>query len=82
MPLRRDDAEFGQPDQGPTQVAAAVGRDQVEQLTRCRGTVFGQVIGGMDVVDRIGNVPVGDNGPMPGQTPVTPILIKRIAVVK
>lgn len=44
--------------------------------------VFGQVIGGMDVVDRIGNVPVGDNGPMPGQTPVTPILIKRIAVVK
>jgi cyclophilin family peptidyl-prolyl cis-trans isomerase len=44
--------------------------------------VFGQVIGGMDVVDAIGNVPVGDNGPMPGQAPVTPIPIKRIAVIK
>ena len=36
--------------------------------------VFGKVIGGMDVVDAIGNVPVGDNGPMPGQAPVTPIV--------
>jgi len=44
--------------------------------------VFGQVIAGMDVVDAIGKVPVGDNGPMPGQAPVTPILIKRIAVIK
>ncbi len=44
--------------------------------------VFGQVISGMNVVDAIGAVPVGDNGPMPGQAPVTPILIKRIAVVK
>jgi cyclophilin family peptidyl-prolyl cis-trans isomerase len=44
--------------------------------------VFGQVIAGMEVVDAIGNVAVGDNGPMPGQAPVTPILIKRIAVTK
>ena len=36
----------------------------------------------MDVVDKIGNVAVGDNGPMPGQAPVTPIPIKRIAVIK
>ena len=44
--------------------------------------VFGQVIAGMEVVDAIGAVAVGDNGPMPGQAPVTPILIKRIAVIK
>ncbi len=44
--------------------------------------VFGQVIAGMDVVEAIGGVPVGDNGPMPGQAPVTPILIRRIAVTK
>jgi cyclophilin family peptidyl-prolyl cis-trans isomerase len=44
--------------------------------------VFGQVTSGMDVVDAIGNVPVGDDGPMPGQAPVDPILIKKIAVVK
>ena len=42
----------------------------------------GDVVAGMDVVDKIGNVAVGDNGPMPGQAPVTPIPIKRIAVIK
>ena len=38
--------------------------------------VFGQVIKGMDVVDAISKVPVGDKGPMPGQAPITPITIK------
>lgn len=44
-------------------------------------TVFGQVTSGMDVVDAISNVPVGDHGPMPGQAPVDPILIKKISIV-
>lgn len=44
--------------------------------------VFGQVISGLDVVDAISNVPVGDNGPMPGQAPVTPILVKRVSILK
>lgn len=44
--------------------------------------VFGQVIAGMDVVDAIGNVAVGDNGPMPGQAPVTPIIVKKVRIVK
>lgn len=44
-------------------------------------TVFGQVTSGMDVVDAISNVPVGDHGPMPGQAPVDPILIKKVSVV-
>jgi cyclophilin family peptidyl-prolyl cis-trans isomerase len=44
--------------------------------------VFGQVITGMDVVDAIGQVPTGDNGPMPGQAPVTPIVVKRVSLLK
>jgi cyclophilin family peptidyl-prolyl cis-trans isomerase len=44
--------------------------------------VFGQVASGMDVVDRIAAVPVGDHGPMPGQAPVDPILIKKISLLK
>jgi cyclophilin family peptidyl-prolyl cis-trans isomerase len=44
--------------------------------------VFGQVISGMDVVDAIGNVPTGDNGPMPGQAPVTPIIVKKVMLLK
>ncbi len=44
--------------------------------------VFGQVISGLDVVDAISNVPVGDNGPMPGQAPLTPILVKKVSILK
>ena len=44
--------------------------------------VFGQVITGMDVVDAIGQVPTGDNGPMPGQAPVTPIIVKKVTLLK
>jgi len=44
--------------------------------------VFGQVIAGMDVVDAIGNVPTGDNGPMPGQAPVDPITVKKVTLLK
>jgi len=44
--------------------------------------VFGQVISGMDVVDAIGNVPTGDNGPMPGQAPVTPVVVTKVTLLK
>jgi cyclophilin family peptidyl-prolyl cis-trans isomerase len=44
--------------------------------------VFGEVTSGMDVVDAIGNMPVGDNGPMPGQAPVTPVIVKKVSVLK
>ena len=43
--------------------------------------VFGHVVSGMDVVDKIGAVPVGDNGPMPGQAPVTPIIISKVTLL-
>ena len=44
--------------------------------------VFGQVTSGMEVVDAIGDVPTGDNGPMPGQAPVTPIIVKKVTLLK
>jgi cyclophilin family peptidyl-prolyl cis-trans isomerase len=44
--------------------------------------VFGQVTSGMDVVDAIGQVPTGDNGPMPGQAPVTPVIVKKVSLLK
>jgi cyclophilin family peptidyl-prolyl cis-trans isomerase len=43
--------------------------------------VFGKVIGGMDVVDAINSVTTGGDGPMPGQAPMTPILISKVTIV-
>jgi len=43
--------------------------------------VFGEVVSGMDVVDKISVVPRGDNGPMKGQAPVDPITILKVSIV-
>jgi cyclophilin family peptidyl-prolyl cis-trans isomerase len=45
--------------------------------TRWGYAVFGRVIEGMDVVDRIGNVATGAHGPMK-ETPIKPVVILKI----
>ena len=46
--------------------------------TRWGYAVFGRVISGMDVVDRIGNVATGAHGPIKEETPLKPVIIQRI----
>ena len=44
-------------------------------------TVFGKVVSGMDVVNKIKAVPTGAGGPFPSDVPKTPVLIKSAALV-
>jgi len=43
--------------------------------------VFAQVVSGMDVVDKIAGVALGDHGPMPGAAPVDPVTIVKVSVL-
>lgn len=43
--------------------------------------VFGEVISGMDVVDKMTTIPTGRGGPMPTDVPETPIVITKAVVV-
>jgi peptidyl-prolyl cis-trans isomerase A (cyclophilin A) len=49
--------------------------------TRWGYAVFGQVVQGMDVVDRIGVVPTGAMGPFKADAPLKPVIIQSIAVI-
>jgi cyclophilin family peptidyl-prolyl cis-trans isomerase len=44
-------------------------------------TVFGKVVSGMDVVDKIAKAPTGAGGPFPKDVPSEPVLIKQAVVV-
>jgi cyclophilin family peptidyl-prolyl cis-trans isomerase len=46
--------------------------------TRWGYAVFGKVVQGMEVVDRIGNVPTGSRGPFKEDAPLQPVVIQRI----
>jgi cyclophilin family peptidyl-prolyl cis-trans isomerase len=49
--------------------------------TRWGYTVFGQVVEGMDVVDRIGVVPTGAFGPFKSDAPLKPVIIQSVEVI-
>lgn len=43
--------------------------------------VFGKVVKGMKVVDKIRNVPTGQAGPFSQNAPLTPVVIKKMTVI-
>jgi len=49
--------------------------------TRWGYAVFGQVVQGMDVVDRIGVVPTGAFGPLKSDAPLKPVIIQSVAII-
>ncbi len=49
--------------------------------TRWGYTVFGKVVQGMDVVDRIGETPTGATGPFKSDTPLKLVIIEKIEIM-
>jgi peptidyl-prolyl cis-trans isomerase A (cyclophilin A) len=49
--------------------------------TRWGYAVFGKVVQGMDVVDRIGVTPTGSSGPFKADTPLKPVIINKIEML-
>ncbi|MDB5744632.1 MAG: peptidyl-prolyl cis-trans isomerase, cyclophilin type [Polaromonas sp.] len=44
-------------------------------------TVFGKVVSGMDVVNKIKSLPTGSGGPFPSDVPKTPVVIKSATLL-
>jgi cyclophilin family peptidyl-prolyl cis-trans isomerase len=49
--------------------------------TRWGYAVFGKVVQGMDVIDRIGVTPTGASGPFKSDTPLKPVIIEKIDLI-
>jgi cyclophilin family peptidyl-prolyl cis-trans isomerase len=49
--------------------------------TRWGYAVFGRVVQGMDVVDRIGVTPTGAAGPFKADTPLKPVIIEKVQLL-
>jgi len=49
--------------------------------TRWGYAVFGRVVQGMDVIDRIGETPTGAMGPFKSDAPLKPVVIEKIEIV-
>ena len=60
-----------------------VPRSQLEGASQLYGyTVFGKVVSGMDVIEKIKAMPTGAGGPFPTDVPKTPVVIQSATVVK
>src|SRR5215469_5180977 len=49
--------------------------------TRWGYAVFGRVVSGMDVIDRIGETPTGATGPFKKDAPLKPVIIEKVEIV-
>ena len=60
-----------------------VPRAQLETAPQLYGyTVFGKVVSGMDVVDKIKSLPTGAGGPFASDVPKTQVVITSATIVK
>ena len=60
-----------------------VPRSQLEGASQLYGyTVFGKVVSGMDVIEKIKAMPTGAGGPFPSDVPKTPVVIQSATLVK
>ena len=50
--------------------------------TRWGYAVFGEIVEGMDVIDRIAHVPTGEWGPFKEDAPLKPIVIEKVTIVE
>lgn len=59
-----------------------IARSQLLNAPQLYGyTVFGKVTSGMDVVQKIRNLPTGKGGPFPSDVPQTPVIIQSITLL-
>jgi cyclophilin family peptidyl-prolyl cis-trans isomerase len=49
--------------------------------TRWGYTVFGRVVQGMDVIERIGETPTGATGPFKSDAPLKPVIIQKMEII-
>jgi peptidyl-prolyl cis-trans isomerase A (cyclophilin A) len=49
--------------------------------TRWGYTVFGHIVQGMDVIDRIGETPTGAMGPFKSDSPLKPVIIEKMEII-
>jgi cyclophilin family peptidyl-prolyl cis-trans isomerase len=49
--------------------------------TRWGYAVFGKIVQGMDVIDRIGETPTGASGPFTKDAPLKPVIIEKMEIV-
>jgi peptidyl-prolyl cis-trans isomerase A (cyclophilin A) len=49
--------------------------------TRWGYAVFGRVVSGMDVIDRIGETPTGATGPFKKEAPLKPVIIEKVEIL-
>lgn len=76
-------ARTGNPHSGTSQFYVNISDNEVLNPNPARWgyAVFGRVVEGLEVVDRIGQQPTGDAGPFKGTVPVETILIRRVSVI-
>ncbi|HWA30229.1 MAG TPA: peptidylprolyl isomerase [Rhizomicrobium sp.] len=60
--------------------SAALDHDPKDTGNTTGYAVFGHVVSGMAVLDKINDVPLGGTGPMPASAPKTPITIEKITI--